>query len=55
MFHRNLIDYEDERLCPLDPEGQGQWPTGRDVARHHYADKGLDGQSYGFSSSHVWI
>ena len=55
MFHRNLIDYEDERLSPLDPEEQGQWPTGRDVARHHYADKGLDGQSYGFSSSHVWI
>ena len=23
--------------------------------RHHFADKGLSSQSYGFSSSHVWI
>ena len=23
--------------------------------RHHFANKGLDGQSYGFSSSHVWM
>ena len=23
--------------------------------RHHYADKGLCSQTYGFSSSHVWI
>ena len=23
--------------------------------RHHFADKGLYSQSYGFSSSHVWI
>ena len=23
--------------------------------RHDFADKGLYGQSYGFSSSHVWI
>ena len=23
--------------------------------RHHFAKKGLHGQSYGFSSSHVWI
>ena len=23
--------------------------------RHHFADKGLYGQSYGFSSSHVWM
>ena len=23
--------------------------------RHHFADKGLCGQSYGFSSSHVWM
>ena len=23
--------------------------------RHHFADKGLPSQSYGFSSSHVWI
>ena len=23
--------------------------------RHHLADKGLYSQSYGFSSSHVWI
>ena len=22
--------------------------------RHHFADKGLSSQSYGFSSSHVW-
>ena len=23
--------------------------------RHHFADKGLSCQSYGFSSNHVWI
>ena len=23
-------------------------------SRHHFADKGLSGQSYSFSSSHVW-
>ena len=23
--------------------------------RHHFADKGLSSQSYGFSSSHVWV
>ena len=23
--------------------------------RHNFADKGSNGQSYGFSSSHVWI
>ena len=23
--------------------------------RRHFADKGPDSQSYGFSSSHVWI
>ena len=23
--------------------------------RHHFADKGPDSQSYGFSSSHVWM
>ena len=23
--------------------------------RHYFADKGLSSQSYGFSSSHVWI
>ena len=23
--------------------------------RHHFADKGLDSQNYGFSSSHVWM
>ena len=23
--------------------------------RHHFGDKGLDRQSYGFSSSHVWM
>ena len=23
--------------------------------RHHFADKGLNSQSYGFSSSHVWM
>ena len=23
--------------------------------RHHFADKGLNSQSYGFSSSHVWV
>ena len=23
--------------------------------RHHFADKGLCSQSYGFSSSHVWM
>ena len=23
--------------------------------RHHLADTGLSGQSYGFSSSHIWI
>ena len=23
--------------------------------RHHFADKGLSSQSYGFSSSHVWL
>ena len=23
--------------------------------RHHFADKGLYGQSYGFSSSHEWM
>ena len=23
--------------------------------RHHFADKGSYGQSYGFSSSHVWM
>ena len=23
--------------------------------RHNFADKGLSGQSYGFSSSHVWM
>ena len=23
--------------------------------RHHFADKGLSSQSYGFSSSHVWM
>ena len=23
--------------------------------RHHFADKGLYNQSYGFSGSHVWI
>ena len=23
--------------------------------RYHFADKGLCGQSYGFSSSHVWM
>ena len=23
--------------------------------RHHFANKGLSGQSYGFSSSHVWM
>ena len=39
MFHRHLTHYEDEGLSPLDPEGHGQRPTGRDVARHHYADK----------------
>ena len=50
MFHRHLTDYEDERLSPLDPEGQqGRWPTGRDVARYHYADEILGVQSYDFS------
>ena len=39
MFHRHLTHYEDEGLSPQDPEGHGQLPTGRDVARHHYADK----------------
>ena len=24
-------------------------------SRHHFADKGLYSQSYGFSSSHVWM
>ena len=23
--------------------------------RHHFADKGLSSQSYGFSSNHVWM
>ena len=23
--------------------------------RHHFADKGLSNQSYGFSNSHVWM
>ena len=23
--------------------------------RHYFANKGLDSQSYGFSSSHVWL
>ena len=23
--------------------------------RHYFADKGLDSQSYGFSSSHIWM
>ena len=23
--------------------------------RHHYGDKGLSSQSYGFSSGHVWM
>ena len=23
--------------------------------RHHFADKGSSSQSYGFSSSHVWM
>ena len=23
--------------------------------RHHFADKGLSSQNYGFSSSHVWM
>ena len=23
--------------------------------RHYFANKGLSGQSYGFSSSHVWM
>ena len=23
--------------------------------RHYFADKGLSGQSYGFSNSHVWM
>ena len=23
--------------------------------RHHFADKGVCSQSYGFSSSHVWV
>ena len=39
MFHRHLAHYEDEDLSPLDPEGNGWWPTDRDFARHHYADK----------------
>ena len=26
-----------------------------DSVRHHFANKGLSSQSYGFSSSHVWI
>ena len=24
-------------------------------SRHYFADKGLSNQSYGFSSSHVWM
>ena len=24
-------------------------------SRHHFAEKGLSSQSYGFSSSHVWM
>ena len=28
---------------------------GLDGIRHHFANRGPSGQSYGFSSSHVWM
>ena len=28
---------------------------GKAMTRHHFADRGPHNQSYGFSSSHVWI
>ena len=28
---------------------------GKAMTRHHFADRGPQNQSYGFSSSHVWI
>ena len=31
------------------------WKKSCDKSRHHFADKGLYIQSYGFSSSHVWM
>ena len=33
------------------------WPTRQHIKkqRHYFADKGLSSQSYGFTSSHVWM
>ena len=32
------------------------WPTYHiKEQRHHFANRGLPSQSYGFSSSHVWV
>ena len=37
--------------------GKKLWPTRQHInkQRHYFANKGLSSQSYGFSSSHVWM
>ena len=43
-----------EDTCSLEEK---LWPARQHVKkqRHYFADKGLSSQSYGFSSSHVWM
>ena len=42
-------DYNHEIKTPI------LWKKSYDKPRHHFANKGLSSQGYGFSSSHVWM
>ena len=47
MKLKNACSLEEMLLTNLDSALKKQ--------RHYFADKGLSSQSYGFSSSHVWM
>ena len=46
--------WDENTLAPWkESSDKHRWHTKKQ--RHHFADKGLPSQSYGFSSSHVWM
>ena len=53
-LHMVTVAMKLEDTCSLEEK---LWPARQHVKkqRHYFADKGLSSQSYGFSSSHVWM
>ena len=57
QIQKLYLDHADDGDC-MHSSPAAQWSLSRQhmkKQRHYLPNKGLDSQSYGFSSSHVWM